>query len=234
MEDKLEKLIKLVYKKWKKDEPGEIGPHPSEEDFACFFEGKLAQKESEGLKAHLLKCAACAEIISANLNLMVSQNKEVPAELIRRVKGLAAEGDKANLLEIILRFKEKAIEIFNVTGDILLGQELVPAPVLRSRQIKDFKDEITIYKDFKDFRVKMKIENKGGGIFNLEVVVTQTSSQEVIKDLRVTLLKDETELESYLNDSGKVIFEHVLLGKYTVEIASPSSKLASVLLDIRT
>jgi hypothetical protein len=40
-------------------------------------------------------------------------------------------------------------------------------------------------------------------------------------------------MESSLSDSGKVIFEHVLLGKYTVEISTLDKKLAGILLDIK-
>jgi hypothetical protein len=49
----------------------------------------------------------------------------------------------------------------------------------------------------------------------------------------VTLFKDATELESYLNDSGSVIFEHVLLGKYKIELSDLERNLASVILDLR-
>jgi hypothetical protein len=66
------------------------------------------------------------------------------------------------------------------------------------------------------------------------VLVKEKESQKVIKDLRVTLLREDLELESYLNDFGKVVFENVLLGKYTVEISTLESKLASVLLEIKT
>jgi uncharacterized protein YjbK len=55
-----------------------------------------------------------------------------------------------------------------------------------------------------------------------------------MKDLRVTLIKDDVELESYITDSGKVTFEHVLLGRYSVEISSVDNKIASVILDIKT
>ena len=149
------------------------------------------------------------------------------------VKNLLNREEDIPLLEILLRFKEKAIELINTTGDVLVGQELVPAPVLRSRLIKDFKDEVTILKDFNDIRVQIKIENKWGKVFNLKLAAKQKHTQKIIKDLRVTLLKDDLELESYLTDSGSVIFEHVLLGKYRLEISAIENKLASILLDIK-
>ena len=114
-----------------------------------------------------------------------------------------------------------------------MGREFLPAPILRSRNIKEFKDEVTILKDFKDIRVELKLENKGRQAFDLTVIVKEKETQKTIKDLRVTLLKQDLELESYLNDSGKVIFENILLGRYTVEILKLEAKLAAILIDIK-
>ena len=101
------------------------------------------------------------------------------------------------------------------------------------RSIKDFKDEVTILKDFRDVRVEVKIESRKTKDFNVLIVVKQRVTQELLKDLRVTLLKDDVELESYLTDSGSVTFEHISLGKYSVEISSSDNKLAVVLLDVK-
>lgn len=235
MQNKLEQLIKRVYKVWKAEESKIQAPHPDEETLACFLEGRLSSKENEDIKMHLIKCDSCAEVLITQVKLEKIEEKLVPKELLERAKNLVKpQEDRFSILEIMLKFKEKAIEILNTTGDILVGQELVPAPVLRSRKIKDFKDQVLIFKDFKDMRVELKIENTGDGSFSLTVMAKEKQTQRIIKDLRVTLLRDELELESYLADSGKVIFEHVLLGKYTVEISSIEQKLASILIDIKT
>jgi len=226
-------LIKVVYKNWKSDQPRVEELHPDEETFTCFFEGRLPAKENERIKAHLIGCERCAEALAVSFKLKTVKEEVVPGQLLEKVKRLIEEQDKLSILEICLKFKEKALEILNTTGDILVGQEFVPAPVLRSRKVKDFKDEVTILKDFKDIRVEVKIENKGSQAFDLTVLVKEKESQKEIRDLRVTLLREDLELESYLNDSGKVIFENVLLGKYTVEISTLESKLASVLLEIK-
>jgi hypothetical protein len=233
MQDKLERLIKKVYRGWKSAKPKIQTPHPDEETMACFLEGRLSPEESESLKLHLASCDSCIEAFVLQVQLQAAEEKEVPPELVERAKGLLAQEDKAAFLEIILRLKEKALELVNTTGDILLGQEFVPAPVLRSRSIKDFKDEITILKDFKDITVEVKIENKAGEAFDLFIKVKQKESQKLIKDLRVTLTRDDLELESYLTDSGSVTFEHVLLGKYKVQISTLKEKLAFILLDIK-
>lgn len=232
MQDKTDKIIKAVYRSWKADRLKE-SPHPDEEVLVCFLESRLSQEEAESIKEHLLGCDRCAEIIAIQIKLKEGETKDVPVELLERVKNLVADEERESLLEIFLKLKEKALEILSTTGDVLVGQELMPAPVLRSRNIRDFKDEVTILKDFKDIRVEAKIENKKGRAFSLTVVVKEKATQKIMKDLRATLIRDDIELESYLTDSGRVIFEHVLLGKYTVEISTVDSKLASILLDIK-
>jgi len=232
-QDKFERFIKMVYKKWKLAQPKIQDAHPDEEALVCFIEGRLTKEENERIRAHLMSCDNCLEAFALSLEVKSTEIKEVPDELLTRVKDLLATSDKPLVLEIVLRFKERLLEILNTTGDVLVGQELVPAPVLRSRSIKDFKDEVTILKDFKDIRVEAKIENIGGKVFNLMIRVKQKQTQNIIKDLRVTLVKDDLELESYLTDSGSVTFEHVLLGKYEVQISTIDSKLASILLDIK-
>jgi hypothetical protein len=233
MQSKLEGLIKAVYKKWKAGQKAAEGSHPDEETLACFLEAKLSEEEMGRIKEHLISCDNCAEAFAFSLREEARDIKEVPEEILAVVKGLLIPKEQTALLEIILRLKEKALEIVNTTGDVLLGQELVPASVLRSRSIKDFKDEVNILKDFKDVRVEIRVENKGGKAFNLTIMVKQKQTQKIMKDLRVTLFQEDLELESYLTDSGSVTFEHVLLGKYRLEIANLENKLASVLLDIK-
>lgn len=232
MSKDLEGIIKLVYRRWKKRhlKAGEV--HPDEEVVVSFLEGKLPLEESVELKAHLTHCESCAEAVGLNLTSSLAPDDDLPTGLINFSREKMGVKD-APALEIVLRLKEKVLEVVSATGEILLGQEMIPAAVLRSRNINEFKDEVVILKDFKDIRVQIRIENKSGKYFNLNIQAKSKQSKELIKDLRVTLFKEDIELESYLNDSGSVIFEHVLLGKYKVELTDLEDNLASVLLDVR-
>ena len=233
MAENIEKLTGQVYKRWKKNKQNMDGEHPDEEILACFFEGRLTVEEVEKIKLHLLSCESCAEAFALSLNAESAQVKDLSEELIAAVNDILSLKEEAAGLKIYLVLKEKMLEVLRATGDILVGQELIPAPVLRSRNIRDFKDEVTILKDFQDIRLEVKIENKGGKCFGVTVKAGRKDTRGLIKDLRVTLIKDDLELESYLSDAGSVTFEHVSLGRYRLEVASPEKKLASVLLDVR-
>jgi len=234
MENKLERLIKLAYRRWKKDSVKAEGNHPDEEAFACFIENKLSEEESESVCAHLIACRPCLEAVVAQAGLKASGIEDLPEGLLERVKGLAGSVDKSLVLEIILKAKEKLLEMLETNGDILVGQELMPPPLFRrSPQIKEFKDRVTILKDFQNVRIEVSIESKEAPSVNLTIIAKEKQTNKLIQDLRVTLIKDGLELESYLSDSGSVTFEQVFLGKYSIEITASQDKLATVKLDIK-
>lgn len=233
MEDYLEELVRAFYKKQEASGGGTGGIHPAEEEIACFMEGRLSTDDAAALKAHLASCATCAELLKTQLRLRETEEAVVPQDLIDFAKGLVKGAGGLFSLEVCLKTKERFWELLSTTGDVVVGNELVPAPVLRGRKVNAFKDEITILKDIKDIRVEMKIENSGEGAFNLSVSLKERATSGIIKDLRVSLIKDDLELESYLAGSGRVVFEHVLTGRYQVEISGLADKIASILLDIR-
>lgn len=234
MQDKFERLVKIAYGKWKTSFPKEEKIHPTEEQMACFLEDRLSLPEKENLEIHLLSCKICADNFAMQLKLREGEENKVPDDLLEKVKNLVRNEKELPFLEVFLKLKEDVFELISTTGDVLVGQELIPAVILRSRKIDKFKDEVTIFKDFKDLRVEIKIENKPGKYFDLTVIAKDKVSSGIIKDLRVTLIRDDLELASYLGESGKVIFEHINMGKYTVELSDIEAKIASILLEIKT
>lgn len=232
MQDKTEDFIKNIYRNWKSGQQGPQGDHPDDEEMADFIEGRLSGSRGFDIKAHLISCGPCLEKFILSSNISKDQPCEVPAEALEKIRHLCPAQDKDSIFEIMLKLKDKIIEIVSTTGDVLVGQEFVPAPVLRSRSIKDFKDQVTILKDMGALRVEVKVENKVND-FNLIVLIRDKFTHKVIKDLRVALFKEECELESYVTGLNAVVFEHVLLGRYKIEVGNIEEKLASVSLEIK-
>ncbi|MCX5710441.1 MAG: zf-HC2 domain-containing protein, partial [Candidatus Omnitrophica bacterium] len=231
MRQDLEELIRGVFRQWKQGLPETGDRHPDEDEFVSFIEGSLAEEEKNRIKEHIMGCDACAEILSLSIG-DIKQDLSVPEELLESVRGLVIPEDKSLFFEVVLRLKDDLLELINTSGDVLVGQEFLPAPILRSRSIKDFKDEVRILKDIKDFRVEVKVEAKSGKAFNLVVVVKEKRTQKVLKDLRISLLKAGTELESYISGAGAVVFEHVSLGDYRIDISKVEEKVESVIIII--
>lgn len=230
---KIEKIIKALYKRYKSLILRKEETHPDEEMMACYIEGFLGTQEVEYIKQHLLYCDKCAENFAAHASIEFNQNMEVPAGLMDNIKNQVGQEGKTSVLEILYRIKGSIIELLNTNGAVLVEQELIPAPLLRSRQIKDFNDEVTILKDFAQMKAEIKIEKKEPSLLNFSVTIKERLNSRVINDLRVTLLKGDIELESYITDSGKVMFEHLPLGDYSIEISDVQHKLISILLNIK-
>ncbi len=228
-----ERLIKLIYKKWKSAHPTAASGCPDEEDLACFLENRLSPDENKNTQAHLVKCDNCAAIVSGQLKGQSLQRRKAPAHLLKWAKKLSESQETPSILEIAIRLKENLLELVKTSGAILNPPGLSPIPILRSGTPKEFQDEVRVFKDFKDIRVEVIIENKQGRAFSLTVLARDKKNQKTIKDLRVSLFRDNRELESYLSDTGKAVFEDAVLGRYEVELSSPGQKLASMVLDIK-
>jgi len=232
MFNRLEKITRVIYKEWKGSHLYTGKDHPDEERLACFLEDKLSRHDKEIIQKHLLSCDLCAEYLSTQLKIKPRLSLDVPVSLLEKVKKIINQETKENLFEILLRLKGKVIEVIQTTGDVLLGQELIPAPVLRSRQISEFKEEVNILKDLQQIRVLAKIENKDSVSFNLTIMVKDKQGK-IQKNLRVTLLKETIEMESYATDSGTSSFENILPGNYTVEVIQEDQKVAIINLEVK-
>ncbi|MDD4982290.1 MAG: hypothetical protein PHS12_06030 [Candidatus Omnitrophica bacterium] len=228
----IERLIRLVYKGWKSRHIKEEA-HLDEEDIASFLDGRLSLEKCELIKEHLIACPGCAEALGLSLKANDLCDNPLPHPVLNSARE-ALGINIPSVVEIMLRLKERLLEVLKANGDVLVGQELVPASILRSRNLGDFKDEVVILKDFANIRVRVSVENKTGKDFNVNIQAKDKQKKAVIKDLRVTLFREGVELESYLNDSGSVTFEHLLLGKYKIEVADLEGSLASVLLEVKS
>ncbi len=227
-----EEIINFVYAQWKRSYCKDCQDHPDVEELVSLTEGKLSVEKDEEIKRHLLACNVCCDELALNLSLSDAAELILPLDLEKSTKRSLGIQD-VGVLEIVLKLKEKAIEVIKASGDILLGEELIPAAVLRSRNLNNLKDEVVILKDINDIRVRVKIENKSGKYFNVVVQANDRHGKGVLKDIRVSLFKDDLEVESYLSDSGAVIFEHVLLGKYRIELSGLEENFASVIIDVK-
>ncbi len=233
MFNNLEKITRFIYRERKGQEPFLGQDHPSEENLACFLEDKLPADDKGLILKHLLSCEVCVEYFSTQLKIQPHLSLDVPAPLLEKIEKMVAQQVSEDLLEIFLKLKEKALEIIQTTGDVLLGQELVPAPVLRSRKINEFKEEVSILKDFQQIRVSAKIQSKSNKSFNLVISVKDKQGQGVDKNLRITLIKDSLELESYINESGSGSFENISPGDYMVEISRQGQREAVIDLKVK-
>lgn len=65
----LEKLIRIVYRYWKKNFAKHNKSCLDEQTLACFIDGLLSPEDTEAVKTHLISCDKCSEAIAVILKI---------------------------------------------------------------------------------------------------------------------------------------------------------------------
>jgi len=211
----------------------------NDQDIACIIDGQLSEKERVRYFDHVLSCMKCAQNLRDHLLVLNIIDKkgmlETPEAIVQAAMELYSPEVGVNVLEVVLDFKEKMIELVRTTGEILRGTELIPIPVLRSHgEEANFSNEIKIVKEFNNMMTEVGVEKNKPHLCNVEIRLTEKKTKKKMHGLRVTLMKDDREIESSLIEEGKVIFREVKPGKYSLFIIKDDKKIGIVKLHITT
>lgn len=209
---------------------------PNEEIIACYIDGLLSSKEKGELDRHLLTCPGCKEIFSIQTAVARVQKEEglgfVPDRVTTEAKKLVDEKYGVKLLNLVASFTEKAFEVVRTTGEVISGHHLQPAFALRDNSGTNIAKTFTIRKVFDNTRVEMEITRETGDSNTIILRVRDNQVEIPTNDLRATLIQDETELESYITQNGKAIFESVKSGRYLIELSQVSHVLGAITLEL--
>lgn len=235
MQDKIERIIEAVHRLWQSRHASGGSGHPDEETLACFRDKLLSPEEYRTIEQHVAQCQRCAELFGLAVKMAPDASVEVPPEVGERLRALVGVPKSPAQLcaEICVALGTKTLEIIATTADVLVDQEVIPGAVLRSREVREFRDEVVVLKDVRDMRLEVRIAAKSSACAAVSVVVKERQTLVLIKNIRVRLVKEGVELESYAGDSGRVCFEDVRPGRYTLEILEEGTAAAAVVIDIR-
>ncbi|MFH1339268.1 MAG: zf-HC2 domain-containing protein [Candidatus Omnitrophota bacterium] len=227
-----EEVIKMVYGFYRKKRNNADLPCPEEETLVCFCEGKLSKDESKRVQEHLAACGRCAEAVSLFCQ-KIEEQREVPGFLIEKAKSLVKEMPFSSIFEVVLALKEKGLQILRTTGDVIVGNEIMPYPVYRRRKMPESTEEIDLIKELENIKITINIQKKDKDKVRLSLVLADKVSLQPLSDLRLALLKDGSELESYEAASGSAAFDNVGFGYYDIEILQRDKKLSVIRLEIK-
>lgn len=233
MSEKLERVIADICRR--RRPPQQETEHPDEQVVALFVDGRLPADDERAVKSHLNVCAGCAAAAAQALKAAAMPDENPPEELLRRVGGkIIAQQECLPVIQLVVKAHERIIEIVSAAGDCIVGQELVPASVLRSRHLTEFRNTVTILKNFGSILVEARIENKDGRLCRAAISVKDMETQKAFTEARITLMKDGVELESYVAAAGVAAFDDVVPGAYRIEISTPRQKLAAFALEVQS
>lgn len=237
MKHRLDELVRIAFRRWKMEQPSpEV--HPDEETFCQALQGTLSHGELRAFQDHLAMCDACADIIAACLDTAaVSEDAALPGELRESAaQAVAAVFPPQEVLEVSVRIKDAALELLKAAGDVLIGQEYVPAAVVRGRgpQEREFRGGLTLVRDCGQLRCQVIIERsvcrQAAGL-RLSVKVSERSGAACGQG-RFTLVHEGRELESLCSDNGSAVFESVPVGISRVVFEDKNGRRAQICLEV--
>jgi hypothetical protein len=228
----IKEVIEMIYSLYRGKHRQPNSQCPNEESLVCFSEGKLSLAESKEIQEHLISCRRCAEAVSLFCQRF-EETKAVPEFLIEKAKNLMEEKNLPNIVEVILAVKEKALQILGTTGDVILDNEIIPLPVLRSRQISEFPEEIKLIKEFNNIKITLYIQKKDKDKVKININLLNKTSLLPLENLRLVFLKASQEIESYEVILGNVVFDNIRFGRYTIQILRQDEKLGAIHLEIK-
>ena len=237
----IEEIIKQAYKTMKeqrKDSP--VGGCLSEQEMAGFIDNTLNKSEKQRFLTHIVSCKKCAQSLKEHYAIMQAMHKkgllEVPGALVQKAKDLVAEEIKESVLDVVLEFKEKVIQIVNTTGDILRGpleSKLAPAYAFRTHKKEEGVKEIRVSKDIGILIVDVEVERQKPELANIVVRLTDKVSKKRATGVRVSLIKGDRELESSLTEQGKVKFEEIKLNTYKINLIKDDKQIGVINISIK-
>lgn len=236
----IEEIIKQAYKKLKERKIAPVGNCLSDEEMSCFIDNVLDKQEKGKFLAHIISCNKCAQNLKDHYSIIKAvKNKgvlETPEQLVREIEDLVYGETRQNVLDIVLEFKEKAIQIIKTTGEIIqesLGPQPAPAYAFRAPQKETEGKEIRVSKEFNNLVVDVEIERQKPELANIIVRLTDKTSKKRATGFRVSLIKGDRELESSLIEEGKVKFEEIKLNDYKIYLMKDNKQIGVINISIK-
>lgn len=201
----------------------------SDEVIASYVEGKLPLAEKENIDRHVSLCPLCRQLLAAQSYVALRQKEEglaqVPLDITRRAKDLVPDVLASNILQIAVEFSKQVLEVIKTNGMIIASPQLA----LRNGKAAEAK-LLFIRKELGCLQVEAEISQQDDDLNT--VIVKLKQDGRLVQDARITLLKENQEIESYISLNGEAVFSDLPQGYYRIEISRPEGIFGSIFLNL--
>jgi hypothetical protein len=229
----LEGKIRRVYAYYLAMQTSRKSRCPDEEALVYFSEGRLSGMQMRRIQAHVAVCGRCAESIAVYKKIDAHDEHAVPPDLIEKVKTMLPRAQRLALLDVLVAIREEVLVLLGANAEVMSAKEIAPLPVLRGRGITEFKEELVLVKELAGIKITLYIEKRDRGRLRVKVVLADRKNRKFLTGLRISLFKDNAELESYAVRSGTAIFEGLSLGIYTLVILRKRENVGVIRIEIK-
>jgi len=204
------------------------------EEIVDYLEGRLTGDDRTRAELHLSECDSCVEELVVFNGIvrsgMLSDFDPVPEEVtqsaIHSIKVAEDYPSSESALRTFKRMLSKWLDIFR---DFLPLRNLRLAPIRGSKRVVS-EDLVLIRKSFADFDAEIEIEKTGPDRARIDVMLHKRTSEVPI---RVTLLKNQREVSSYLSNGTNAVFEDMPFDHYLILFTRNGAKIGEYLFEIK-
>jgi hypothetical protein len=188
------------------------------ETLADYLEGRLANQALEQVEFHLSECDRCLEDMLMARRALFERPADcmqaVPSAVTQRAVDLVVQTTKGSWWDALMgRWKAFSLEWTRMLHKIGFTPPGALAPV-RGRKTQLSDDRVLLTQAFSALDAEIEIEKIDAAKANLNVSVSGPAADRA--PVRITLVRKEREVASYLVDPGTASFESVPSGRYTL------------------
>jgi len=232
--------MKIDDKKLKKLLSGKAGARPrgrcpDEERLAAFSEGRLSEADETEVVGHIARCGPCANAVLSLRTILSEPEKEgaakLPLSLIERARKLDPSGK--GIMDVVVEFAKGAARLVKSSGDVVGG--MVPATdAVRGGEGQVISENlVTLTKEFPPYSAEVDVEKVRDNTAEISIKLLDKESGSPAKGLRVSLFKEESELESTMLDAGFAVFQDLAFGHYRLDVTRVGEPVGRITLEMK-
>jgi len=206
---------------------------PTDEMLADYIDGRLSEEERSQVEEHLSVCNDCLEELVVANSLVRGgvrvHTDQAPVEVTERAVRLVQKSNPAlsgSLSQRLRRF----IEAFRSTVSHYWGWKEWRLEPIRGSKIRVAEDVIFLRKTFRDLEAEIEVEKTAENKASIHVRLHQHGNGKIT---RVTLMRGEREISSYLANGASVLFEDIPFGHYNLTFTVDGTMLGRYHFEVR-
>ncbi len=211
----------------------------SEETICDYLKHTLSFKERDRVEGHLSVCPFCRKLIICEMDSghLEEPSGEWTKERLRE-KVTTRLGEimttVAEPLKISLAWIEGHLKLKGTNADYLPFWEGLKPVLVRGGSKKKEILIPPIYKNFKDYKVKVRVIEEKEGRCQIRCHVSPLSEKKEVSKIKVELMEEERLICAYPLKDDEAVFKGISLGKYTIKIREGESPEAKLFIEIKS
>ena len=204
-----------------------------DEMLACYAQGLLSAAEREAVKDLIKNDPRLKEELTVQEAICQTEDEslaEIPDDVISKAKNLVSEPFGVHIWNVAVRFSRQTLRALKSDGSPV--DCVVRDPVLSRGSKTELTKSTVIRKGFGVFDIQMEISVKKKSVCCIVIFIKDLKKQSPMNDVRITLIKDNIELESYVTSQGRAVFEDIRDGYCLLEITAPDKPVARITLQL--